>query len=170
MRIGLLGVLGALSEGAVWRGLEVDGGCTPTCNATVCNEWCEYECAAFCRYSMIGDSVCDSSCDNPNCQYDGGDCSPVEDSLYRTITIVGFCLIASIFVWYSPISLCLILFLYVRRRNFRVDLEDENARELSSNSNRPITLDLIDHNFPKLPYSPSLMDFAEPVCVICLEE
>jgi hypothetical protein len=166
----MLGV-GSLAAGVAIRALDVvDGGCVATCNATSCTDTCETECSPFCRYSMIGDSVCDSSCDNENCQFDGGDCAQMEDSLYRTITIVGFCLIASIFVWYFSLSLCLILFLYVRRNRFRVDLEDENARELSSDSHRPITIELIDQVFPKVTFAMALLDFAEPVCVICLDE
>ena len=73
--------------------------CAPVCDETGCSDTCVTYCAPMCRTEMLGDSICDSSCDNADCHYDGGDCGPETDSLYRTITIVGFCLIASVFVW-----------------------------------------------------------------------
>lgn len=62
------------------------------------------------------------------------------------------------------------LFLYVRRNRLRVDVDLENGQDFDLETNRPITLDLIDHAFPAVPYNSSLLSYTEPICVICLEE
>ena len=74
-------------------------GCTPSVLAsTTCysndpclNSACSYKngvcgtCAANCFDSMVGNGICESSCNNANCNYDGGDCScaPGCDSTYE---------------------------------------------------------------------------------------
>ena len=35
---------------------------------------CLQQCSEFCRYWLLGDGFCDYECNNPECNYDEGEC------------------------------------------------------------------------------------------------
>ena len=68
--------------------------------------------------------------------------------------------------------MCVLLFVYIRRRGgYRVRVSDVIIRrESDGESARPVTLQQIDEQFPVQRYSQLILQFEEPICVICLDE
>lgn len=151
--------------------MAVNEFCEQECNNAKCDYdsgMCSAYCNSMCRYDQIGDSICDDGCNIEFCQFDKGDCTSFQSSIYQVISIVGFCLISGVFLWYSLRSLCITLLFYIRRHRMRVD--SEAAREISSETARVAISDLIERYTLLIPFSKETMQFDEETCVICLDE
>ena len=131
-----------------------------------------------CPQFFIGDGICDSECNNKECDYDNGDCGEEDsdDYIVTVMTAVGFGLIAVTFCGQEICRIVIIAWKFFRKHRFFNRNTIQDIDDLGSAESAPviykqiITLELINKYIPETDFLADILEFHEKTCSVCLEE